>query len=80
MSSLLSKARHFLRYKGSLTTPPCSEVVEWNVFAAPVAVAPSDIERFKESFPMNARPLQPILDESYWPLRQANDWSSAYGR
>jgi carbonic anhydrase len=59
-ASLLPKARHFFRYEGSLTTPPCSEVVEWNVFAAPVAVAQSDIERFKESFPMNARPLQPI--------------------
>jgi carbonic anhydrase len=59
-ASLLPKARQFFRYEGSLTTPPCSEVVEWNVFAAPVAVAQSDIGRFKESFPMNARPLQPI--------------------
>ena len=59
-ASLLPKARHFFRYEGSLTTPPCSEVVEWNVFAAPVAVAQSDIERFKEPFPMNARPLQPV--------------------
>jgi carbonic anhydrase len=59
-ASLLPKARHFFRYEGSLTTPPCSEVVEWNVFAAPVKVAESDIERFKEPFPMNARPLQPI--------------------
>jgi carbonic anhydrase len=59
-ASLLPKARHFFRYEGSLTTPPCSEVVEWNVFAAPVAVAQSDIARFKESFSMNARPLQPI--------------------
>jgi carbonic anhydrase len=42
-SPFLSKARHFFRYEGSLTTPPCSEVVEWNVFAAPVAVAQSDI-------------------------------------
>ncbi len=59
-ASLLPTARHFFRYEGSLTTPPCSEVVEWNVFAAPVAVAQSDIERFKEPFPMNARPLQPV--------------------
>jgi carbonic anhydrase len=59
-ASLLPKARRFFRYEGSLTTPPCSEVVEWNVFAAPVAVTHSNIERFKESFPMNARPLQPI--------------------
>ena len=57
---LLPKARYFFRYEGSLTTPPCSEVVEWNVFTAPVAVAQSDIERFKELYPMNARPLQPI--------------------
>ena len=59
-TSLLPEARHFFRYEGSLTPPPCSEVVEWNVFAAPVAVAQTDIEHFKESFPMNARPLQPI--------------------
>ena len=59
-AALLPKARHFFRYEGSLTTPPCSEVVEWNVFAAPVTVAQSDIERFKEPFPMNARPLQPL--------------------
>ena len=59
-ASLLPKTRHFFRYEGSLTTPPCSEVVEWNVFAAPVAVAESGIERFKSSFPMDARPLQPV--------------------
>ena len=59
-TSLLPKARHFFRYEGSLTTPPCSEVVEWNVFASPVTVAESGIERFKSSFPMDARPLQPI--------------------
>ena len=59
-ATLLPKARHFFRYEGSLTTPPCSEVVEWNVFASPITVAESDIERFKSSFPMDARPLQPI--------------------
>ena len=59
-ASLLPKARHFFRYEGSLTTPPCSEVVEWNVFASPVTVAESGIERFKSSFPMDARPLQSV--------------------
>ena len=59
-ASLLPKARHSFRYEGSLTTPPCSEVVEWNVFASPVTVAESGIERFKSSFPMDARPLQPV--------------------
>jgi carbonic anhydrase len=48
------------RYEGSLTTPPCSEVVDWNIFAAPVRVAQADIEAFKKIFPHNARPLQSL--------------------
>jgi carbonic anhydrase len=59
-TALLPKKRNFFRYEGSLTTPPCSEVVTWNVFSEPVEVAASDIESFKKIFPMNARPLQPL--------------------
>ena len=62
--SLLPKVHHFFRYEGSLTTPPCSEVVEWNVFSVPVTVAQSDIDRFKELFTMNARPCSRSADES----------------
>jgi carbonic anhydrase len=59
-AALLPKRRAFFRYEGSLTTPPCSEVVNWDVFANPVEVAASDIEAFKKLFPMNARPLQSL--------------------
>lgn len=59
-TALLPKPRKFYRYQGSLTTPPCSEVVNWNVFATPVEVADDDIEAFKALFPMNARPLQAV--------------------
>ncbi|MBG0809364.1 carbonic anhydrase family protein [Methylosinus sp. H3A] len=55
-SALLPKGRKFFRYEGSLTTPPCSEVVHWYVFAQPVAVAKADIDAFETLFPMNARP------------------------
>lgn len=48
------------RYEGSLTTPPCSQIVTWVVFARTVAVAQSDIDAFRKIFPMNARPLQPL--------------------
>jgi carbonic anhydrase len=49
----------YLRYAGSLTTPPCSETVEWLVVRAPVAVPAAGIERFAARFPDNARPIQP---------------------
>jgi carbonic anhydrase len=53
----LSKA---WRYEGSLTTPPCSQTVDWVVFEENVTIAQADIDAFKAIFPMNARPLQPL--------------------
>ncbi len=57
-AKFLPKAKKFYRYEGSLTTPPCSEVVDWTVYEAPIEVASADIETFRKAFPMNARPLQ----------------------
>jgi carbonic anhydrase len=56
---LLPKTRARYRYEGSLTTPPCSEVVDWQVLATPVTVAAADIERFHAIIGDNARPVQP---------------------
>jgi carbonic anhydrase len=56
----LPASKALFRYKGSLTTPPCSEVVDWNVFEQPIEVAEADIKAFQAIFPMNARPLQPL--------------------
>lgn len=54
---LPSDTRRF-RYEGSLTTPPCSEIVDWNILETPIEVDAVDILAFKSIFPMNARPLQ----------------------
>ena len=48
------------RYEGSLTTPPCSQTVDWFVFENRVEVAADDIARFRKIFPANARPRQPL--------------------
>ncbi|XP_078051574.1 putative carbonic anhydrase 3 [Augochlora pura] len=37
----------FYVYKGSLTTPPCSEVVTWIIFATPVAISFNQLEQFR---------------------------------
>lgn len=58
-NAFLPNNRAMIRYEGSLTTPPCSELVDWNVLVDPIAVAAADIEAFRTIFPMNARPLQP---------------------
>lgn len=47
------------RYAGSLTTPPCSEIVSWIVFRDPIEAGIGQLESFARMFPMNARPLQP---------------------
>lgn len=59
MSDLLPASRSTYQYFGSLTTPPCSEVVRWMVFDTAVEVSKAQIEQFKQLFPLNARPIQP---------------------
>ena len=55
---LLPAARGYYRYEGSLTTPPCSEVVNWLVLREPIQVAQADIDAFAKLYPVNARPVQ----------------------
>ncbi|HEY2186645.1 MAG TPA: carbonic anhydrase [Xanthobacteraceae bacterium] len=57
-NGLLPAARTYYRYSGSLTTPPCSETVDWLLLTDALPVAETDIARFAKLFPMNARPVQ----------------------
>jgi carbonic anhydrase len=54
---LLPTSLAYWSYEGSLTTPPCSEIVDWMVARQPVEVAAADIAKFAALFPMNARPV-----------------------
>jgi carbonic anhydrase len=57
-SKLLPPRHSYYRYAGSLTTPPCSEVVNWLLLRAPIQVAKADIDTFAKLYPLNARPVQ----------------------
>jgi carbonic anhydrase len=58
LQALLPADRGYYTYMGSLTTPPCSEGVQWVVMRHPVTLAPEQIDLFARIYPMNARPLQ----------------------
>jgi len=57
-NGLLPTKLNYYRYEGSLTTPPCSEIVEWLLLTTPIQVAASDVASFAKLYPMNARPAQ----------------------
>lgn len=47
-------------YSGSLTTPPCTEGVQWIVIKEPMHVTQQDVDQFVSIIGHNARPIQPI--------------------
>ncbi|HEB79270.1 MAG TPA: carbonic anhydrase family protein, partial [Rhodospirillales bacterium] len=55
--NLLPNNKSFFRYRGSLTTPPCSQKVIWTMFRTPVEMSGAQIDRFSSIFPNNARPV-----------------------
>lgn len=57
-NGLLPAKLSYYRYPGSLTTRPCSEVVERLVLTEPMQVAAADVAAFAKLYPMNARPAQ----------------------
>ncbi len=50
----------YYRYDGSLTTPPCSEEVQWIVLTTPVEMSEAQIAAFKAIIHNNNRPVQPL--------------------
>jgi carbonic anhydrase len=50
----------YFAYTGSLTTPPCTEDVKWQVMRTPIEVSYAQLAAFKKLYKMNARPVQPL--------------------
>jgi len=60
LNEFLPADRDAFRYQGSLTTPPCSEIVSWTVLTHPVTATPQQIEAFQTRHPDSFRPVQPL--------------------
>lgn len=60
-SGLLPKIRSYYHYYGSLTTPPCTEGVNWSVLKTPIEVSQDQVEKFMTVMGVdNNRPVLPV--------------------
>ena len=60
ITALLPADHGYYSFPGSLTTPPCSEEVRWQVLKTPVEVSGAQLASFRKLYAMNARPVQPL--------------------
>lgn len=59
LAALLPADRTYYAYAGSLTTPPCTEGVRWNVLRTPVTASAQQIAALREALGASARHVQP---------------------
>ena len=63
---LLANFDHYY-YQGSLTTPPCTEAVNWFVFKEAMKASPDQVGAIAELMPTNNyRPTQPLNDRTVY--------------
>jgi len=61
LKSFLPKDDTYFSYTGSLTTPPCSENVNWILFKKPIVLSVQEVKHLKKLMPIhNYRPTQPL--------------------
>ncbi|XP_075039434.1 receptor-type tyrosine-protein phosphatase gamma isoform X2 [Mixophyes fleayi] len=73
---LPSSLSSFYRYTGSLTTPPCSEIVEWVVFSRPVPISYQQLEAFYSIFTTEQQDHVKSVDylrNNFRPKQRLND-------
>lgn len=60
ISQLLPLNKAYYNYSGSLTTPPCSEGVNWMVLQSQGSVSEKQVNAFTSIFPKSIRPIQAL--------------------
>lgn len=49
MQALLPENKSYYTYKGSLTTPPCTETLLWHVMSTPMKVSEATMQKIQDS-------------------------------
>lgn len=58
----------YYAYDGSLTTPPCNEVVSWRVFCPKLKITESDMAKFRAILDVNGNPIV----DNFRPVQSLN--------
>jgi carbonic anhydrase len=61
---LLPDDRHYFAYSGSLTAPPCTEGVRWNVLSTPVEASADQIAALSAALGPSNRAVQPMHERT----------------
>jgi len=57
---LLPANQQYYTYTGSLTTPPCTQGVDWIILKTPLELSADQISAFTKLYNNDARPVQPL--------------------
>jgi len=64
LANALTDTSSYYTYPGSLTTPPCSEIVTWIVLKEPATISESQRDAFRRILGNDFRPLQKLNDRT----------------
>ena len=53
LNKILPKDKGYFNYVGSLTTPPCTEGVNWFVFKSPITISSGQVKELQKIMPLN---------------------------
>lgn len=60
-------SKDFYHYEGSLTTPPCAEVVDWFVYEEPLHIEQEVLDMMQAQFGrFTNRKVQPLNGRTVW--------------
>ncbi len=64
LAAILPADRTYYHFTGSLTTPPCSENVNWMILKTPVTIGAQQLKKFHALYNGNVRPVNPMNGRS----------------